>query len=84
MQESRKCDICNKPCFQYAYLCHEHYLLKEAAYGVNDIEQGKDHFKERAVTRLMQYVKFKMKQDKYSYPIIWGPVDWWEKENEAR
>ena len=83
-QEERKCDICKKVIEPWQYLCLEHVLLKEAAYGVNDIEQSKEDFRDKAIKRLMAYVKYKMKEDHYEYPYYWGPIEWWEQENNGQ
>ena len=77
---SRICDICKRPCGELQYLCIEHVLLKEAAYGVNDLEQNKKDFKDRAIERITKYVKYKMLEDHYEYPFYWGPQEWWEEE----
>lgn len=68
MQEIRKCDICKRPCGEFQYLCREHVLLKEAAYGVNDIKLQKEGFQEKAIERLLKYVIYKMREEYYEYP----------------
>ena len=57
-------------CFRLApntYYCYEHYLLKEAWYGVGDLDPNKqwpnpedaEHFRKLAVERLLDYVKYR-------------------------
>jgi hypothetical protein len=54
----------------YSWLCKEHYLLKEALYGVYDCTvpdkewnggniQEREHFKRWGIERMIEYIRYK-------------------------
>lgn len=58
MDTESECIRCGETVRPAAWYCHEHYLLKEAMYGIYDLETKNPGFESRALSRIRAYLDY--------------------------